>query len=163
MQMHKLKLRAALMLFTIAGVSSVHAQTPPGPTAPIPGQAAPNAGPPAPTPEDLAAFSDARIAALKAGLKLSATQEKAWPAFETTVREIAKARADRIKKLDGERPDPAKPPDPIALLRLRIELLNTTAAELKRLADAAEPLFKSLDDAQKRRMVTLVGGRVPPR
>src|ERR1700751_1278626 len=33
--------------------------------------------------EDAAAFTDARIAALKAGLKLTPEQEKNWPAVET--------------------------------------------------------------------------------
>ena len=38
----------------------------------------------------------ARIAALKAGLKLTPAQEKNWPALETALREQAKARAARI-------------------------------------------------------------------
>jgi zinc resistance-associated protein len=160
---------AALIAMTIGGSTLVLAQQrPPAPAPPPPAQtqqpaqgqqpgAAPTQ-PPAPSPEDIAAFSDARIAALKAGLKLSPAQERNWPAFETTVRDLAKQRADRIQKLINDRPDPAKQPDPIAILRLRIELLNATAAELKRLADTAEPLYKSLDDGQKRRMLVLVGG-----
>jgi len=156
------KVSTAAIIVTIAGVSLACAQQPPAP-APAPQPPAANAGPPAPTPEDLAAFSDARIAALKAGLKLNANQEKAWPAFETTVRDIAKQRTDRIQKLIAERADPAQQPDPIAALRRRVELLNASAAELKRLADAAEPLYKSLDDAQKRRMLVLVSGVAPQR
>jgi hypothetical protein len=46
--------------------------------------------------EDFAAFTDARIAALKAGLKLTPEQEKNWPALEAALRERAKARAARI-------------------------------------------------------------------
>jgi hypothetical protein len=164
---------AALIVLTIAGSSLVHAQqrpqaTPAQPQAQQPAQAQqppaqgqPSAAAPAPSPEDLAAFSDARIAALKVGLKLSAAQERNWPAFETAVRELSKQRADRIQKLINDRPDPAKEPDPIAMLRLRIELLNATAGELKRLADVAEPLYKSLDDGQKRRMQVLVGSAAP--
>ena len=34
------------------------------------------------TPEDRAAFTDARIAALHAGLELNADQEKLWPPVE---------------------------------------------------------------------------------
>ena len=45
--------------------------------------------------EQIAAFTDARIAALKAGLKLTPAQEKNWPAFESVLREIAKDRSAR--------------------------------------------------------------------
>jgi hypothetical protein len=162
----------ALTAMIIGGSTLVLAQQrPPTPPAPPPaqaqqpaqGQQPPQPGaaptqPPAPSPEDIAAFSDARIAALKAGLKLTPAQERNWAPFETTVRDLSKQRADRMQKLLNERPDPAKEPDPIATLRLRIELLNATAAELKRLADTAEPLYKSLDENQKRRMLVLVSG-----
>ena len=43
--------------------------------------------------EDTAAFTDARIAGLKAGLKLTAEQEKNWPAVETALRDLDKQRA----------------------------------------------------------------------
>ena len=36
-------------------------------------------------PEDRAAYADARIAAVHAGLKLNADQEKLWPPVETAV------------------------------------------------------------------------------
>ena len=45
--------------------------------------------------EDRAAFADARIAAVHAGLKLNADQEKLWPPVETAVKEFAKLRIDR--------------------------------------------------------------------
>ncbi|KAF2988804.1 hypothetical protein OGR47_20525 (plasmid) [Methylocystis sp. MJC1] len=38
--------------------------------------------------EHIAAFTDASIAALKAGLKLTPAQEKNWPALETTLRDV---------------------------------------------------------------------------
>jgi hypothetical protein len=47
------------------------------------------------SPEDRAAFADARIAAVHAGLKLTADQEKLWPPVETAVRDFAKLRIDR--------------------------------------------------------------------
>src|SRR5580693_5880051 len=47
------------------------------------------------SPEDRAAFADARIAAVHAGLKLSADQEKLWPPVESAVRDFAKLRIDR--------------------------------------------------------------------
>src|SRR5690348_831808 len=51
-----------------------------------------------PSAEDMAAFADARIAALKAGLRLNADQEKNWPAVETALRDLAKQRAERRQK-----------------------------------------------------------------
>ena len=47
------------------------------------------------SPEDRAAFADARIAAVMAGLKLNADQEKLWPPVEAAVRDFAKLRIDR--------------------------------------------------------------------
>lgn len=47
------------------------------------------------SPEDRAAMADARIAAVKAGLKLTPDQEKLWPPLETAVRDFTKLRADR--------------------------------------------------------------------
>ena len=49
-----------------------------------------------PSAEDMKAFTDARVAALKAGLELKPEQEKNWPAVEAAIRDMAKARADRI-------------------------------------------------------------------
>ena len=47
------------------------------------------------SPEDRAAFTDARIAAVHAGLKLTPDQEKLWPPVEAAVRDLAKMRIDR--------------------------------------------------------------------
>lgn len=53
--------------------------------------------------EDFAAFTDARVAALKAGLKLTSAQEKNWPALETALREQA-IRAPRVSQNGEKRP-----------------------------------------------------------
>ena len=45
--------------------------------------------------------------------------------------------------------------DPVARLREHAENMGTTAAALKRIADAADPLYKTLDDGQKRRLAIL--------
>ena len=47
------------------------------------------------SPEDRAAFVDARIAAVHVGLKLTPDQEKLWPPVEGAVRDFAKLRIDR--------------------------------------------------------------------
>ena len=105
-------------------------------------------------PEDRAAFADARIAAVHAGLKLSADQEKLWPPVETAVREFAKLRVDRANARMNA-PADATPADPVTRLRERADTMATSAAAMKKIADAADPLYKTLDDGQKRRLAAL--------
>ena len=50
-----------------------------------------------PSAEDMAAYTDARIAALKAGLELTPDQAKNWPAFEQALREMAQLRVGRMQ------------------------------------------------------------------
>ena len=112
------------------------------------------------SPEDRAAFADARIAAVKAGLKLTPDQEKLWPPVEAAVRDFAKLRIDRANarmnaEKDAAANDAQKPDDPVARLRERADRMAATAAVLKRIADAADPLYKTLDDGQKRRLALL--------
>jgi len=109
-------------------------------------------------PEDRAAFADARIAAVHAGLKLSADQEKLWPPVEAAVREFAKLRIDRANARMNAAPGDAnqqKPDDPVARLRERADNMATSATAMKKIADAADPLYKTLDDGQKRRLALL--------
>jgi zinc resistance-associated protein len=104
-----------------------------------------------PTAADITAFSDARIAALHAGLKLTAEQEKNWPPVESALRDIAKQRSERF----AARASTDRPKDPIERLELRAKVMGQRAAALKTLADAAGPLYKSLDDSQKHRFIVL--------
>ena len=108
-------------------------------------------------PEDRAAFADARIAAVHAGLKLSADQEKLWPPVETAVKEFAKLRIDRANaRMNADKDDASqKPDDPVARLRERADNMAASAAAMKKIADAADPLYKTLDDGQKRRLAVL--------
>jgi zinc resistance-associated protein len=104
-----------------------------------------------PNTEDLRAFGEARLAALKAGLTLTPEQEKNWPAFEQAARELGKLRLDRMSAIRGA----AAGNDPVERLRQRATALSDTGAALKRLADATDPLYKSLDENQKRRFAVL--------
>ena len=110
------------------------------------------------SPEDRAAFADAKIAAVHAGLKLNPDQEKLWPPVETAVRDFAKQRIDRANaRMNAPRDDAAdaQKPDPVARLRQRADTLASTATALKKIADAADPLYKTLDEGQKRRLAIL--------
>jgi hypothetical protein len=104
-----------------------------------------------PSAQDIAAFGDARIAALHAGLQLTAEQEKNWPAVESALRDLAKQRSERF----AARASADRPKDPLDRLALRADVLSQRGSALKKLADAAGPLYKSLDEAQKQRFVVL--------
>ncbi len=104
------------------------------------------------SPEDRLAFVDAKIAAIKAGLKLTPEQEKNWPAVEAAAREFAKQRIENANASANTQGDD----DPVARMRQRAARMEAAAAGLKKIADAAEPLYKSLDDSQKRRLSFLM-------
>jgi hypothetical protein len=148
---------AAAIVFAIAGSSLVYAQQrPAAPGADNQAAAARDAGARwRPTAEDAAALAEARIAALKAGLKLTPEQEKNWPPVEAAIRELAKERFARMEQRHTEREQRQAPPDPVQRMRERADAMTAAAAGLKRLADAADPLYKSLDENQKRRFVML--------
>jgi hypothetical protein len=107
-------------------------------------------------PEDRAAMLDARIASVHAGLKLNADQEKLWPSVESAVRDLVKLRFDRanarMKSADDAQD---KDVDPVVRLRERADTMAVTADAMKKVADAADPLYKTLDDGQKRRLSML--------
>jgi hypothetical protein len=119
-----------------------------------------------PSAEDRAALTDARIAALRTGLRLSAEQEKHWPAVEAAIRDLAKQRADRIVARRAARSSDNSAPRPDAIERLRrgADAMTARGAAFKRLADAAEPLYGSLDEGQKQRFAVLLrlGRQGPP-
>lgn len=118
------------------------------------------------TPDDRQALVDARIAALRTGLKLTPDQEKNWPAVENALRDLAKQRTARAEARRDSREKRAEA-DPIERLRTRADVMGERALGLKRLADAAEPLYRSLDEGQKRRLRVLarqgMGERGRPR
>src|SRR3954453_3899676 len=111
--------------------------------------------------EDRAAFADARIAAVHAGLKLSPDQEKLWPPVEAAVKDFAKLRNDRanarmnaMRDRDRDNRD-RQPVDPVTRLRDRADAMGAAAAAMKKIAAAADPLYKTHDDSQKRRLAIL--------
>ncbi|MBY6242182.1 Spy/CpxP family protein refolding chaperone [Methylosinus sp. Sm6] len=106
--------------------------------------------------EDHAAFIDAKVAALKAGLKLTPAQEKNWPAVETALRDIGKARQARFAEAKEKFKDMQEHRSVIDGLRFRSKALAARSAEAEKLADAAKPLYDSLDDGQKRRFGLLL-------
>lgn len=109
-----------------------------------------------PSIDDIKAFADARIAALKAGLQLTPDQEKNWPPFEQALRDLVKLRLDRIKAREAREAAGEPPPaDPFTRMQRRAERLSQFSTALKHVADAGAPLYQSLDDAQKNRFKML--------
>jgi hypothetical protein len=104
-----------------------------------------------PSAADITALGDAHIAALHAGLKLTADQEKNWPAVESALRDLSKQRSERFAARDSA----DRPKDPVERLALRADVMTQRGAALKKLAEATGPLYKNLDEAQKHRFVML--------
>jgi LTXXQ motif family protein len=118
-----------------------------------------------PSAADLNSLTDARVAMTKAALQLTSDQEKYWPAVEDAIRAISKnrqARWERVAELRDSNPMEAlRDRNPIELMQRRAEALSQRAADLKNLANAWEPLYKTLTPDQKKRMafVTVVAAR----
>ena len=134
---------AGTTALAIAGATLAFAQ--PGPSGPDHAQRW------RPSATDIAAFGDARIAAIHAGLELNADQQKLWPPVEAALRDMFKERSQRF----AAHASADRPKDPIERLSMRAQAMSERGAALKKVADAAAPLYKSLDDAQKHRLVRL--------
>ncbi|MFT0891154.1 Spy/CpxP family protein refolding chaperone [Pseudochelatococcus sp. G4_1912] len=105
--------------------------------------------------EDRAAFTAARIAAIKAGLELKPDQEQHWAALETAVRAMADERAEQWAERREKRGERTRP-DALEMLSNMAENMRTRSDRLTKFVEAAKPLFDSLDDAQKRRFAILL-------
>ena len=113
---------------------------------------------------DHEAFLDAKLAGLKAGLRLTSDQDKLWPPFETAVRDAAKLHMEQMKSMmermrkmhetmmQGESGEAGSPIDRLEVLG---QHLSARGAAIEKVADAGKPLYASLDDSQKRRFVML--------
>jgi hypothetical protein len=106
--------------------------------------------------EDRSAFTDARVAGLKAGLKLTPAQEKNWPPVEAAMRELSKAKAARKAEWREKYKEQEGRHNMIEGLQFHAKTMEIIGEDLRKLADAAKPLYDTLDDAQKRRLTILV-------
>jgi hypothetical protein len=136
--------------------------------------------------------ADARIAGLKASLRLSSDQAQHWPQFQSALHDIAadRAKSRAASHLRGPAPDlrtgrassqptieseeaaaqgrspadyrvepavaDAEQPTDIDDMLRDADRLAGAAAELRKVANAAKPLYDTLDDAQPRRLVRFV-------
>ena len=105
---------------------------------------------------------DAKLAGIKAGLGLTADQEKLWGPFETAVKDAQKSRMDAMGQMMRTR-EQGERMSPIAHLDAMAERLSQGAANVKKIAEAAKPLYDSLDEPQKHKFGTLGRMLMPER
>jgi hypothetical protein len=103
-----------------------------------------------PTAHQLAAEADVRTAVMKADLRLTADQEKLWPGFESAMHDLAERRAEREVAFRAARAEQKGPDDVIAFLNRFADVLGERSADMKKLAEAAAPLYASFDERQKK-------------
>jgi hypothetical protein len=105
-------------------------------------------GAPTLTAEQIVASSDANIERIKKSLNLTPEQEKNWAGFNSAMHYLGHNGADRLNlRIARAKRDP--PDDIIEQMRNEAQFLNDRAVDQRNVADAAEPLFTSLDDNQK--------------
>jgi zinc resistance-associated protein len=92
---------------------------------------------------------EAGIARFKAALRLTPAQERHWPRVEAALRAMAQ-EGDRqpVADASGE-------PGFFRRVGARATEMARSAASMRRLVSAAQPLVKSLDEDQKREALTL--------
>jgi hypothetical protein len=148
--MLKIMAVGATALF-VAASPLAHAQTPSGGALGRAGTA------------DWNALTDLRIDLVKAALQLTPEQMKYWPAVENAIRNRAQDRQARIAKLaetvgskvDESPAEIVRNRDPVNFMQRRADALAQRAANLKSLANAWQPLYQTLSQEQKQRMVAL--------
>ena len=115
------------------------------------------------SPAEQNQLTDMRIDLVKAALQLTPEQEKLWPRVESAIRsnvEDRRARVAKVRETVGRRADESsaeimKNRDPIAFLQRRSEALAQRSADLDKLAEAWQPLYKTLSPEQRQRMGAL--------
>ena len=129
--------------------------------------------------------ADARIAILKADLHLSTDQTQHWAGLESALHDIVAKRAkswaasrdlqtgrasnnspvapdssiteeEKEQGTRSERDARKARLDDIDEMRREADAYTVQAAELRQIADAAQPLYDTLDDHQRRRLVQFV-------
>jgi len=109
-------------------------------------------GAPQLTAEQIVTSSDANIERIKKELNLTPEQEKHWNGFNSAMHYLGHNGADRLNlRIARAQRDP--PDDIIEQMRNEAQFLNDRAVDQRNVADAAEPLFATLDDKQKQTFI----------
>jgi hypothetical protein len=114
------------------------------------------------TRADFDSLTDARIAGIQAGLKLTADQQRLWGPVEQAMRAMASTRAQRFEEFRQRRSQNERP-DLMQRLEQRAAAATKGAENLNALSTSMTPFWASLDDRQKRLLPILMrtgdGGR----
>jgi hypothetical protein len=103
--------------------------------------------------------SDVRTAKLKVDLNLTADQEKNWAGFAGAMQDMNKNQADRLVAMRDARAQQHGSFDALDEMRKNADTQIERANDRKKLADAAQPLYTSLNEQQKSRFAeSLFGG-----
>ena len=100
---------------------------------------------------------DTQLKSMKAGLGLTADQEADWRAFESVVRDAAKARVLALQKEQSENLSP------MDRNLAKADRIGQSQASLAKIVEAARPLYASLDNAHKQKFISLGRTLVPER
>jgi hypothetical protein len=104
----------------------------------------------------------AKLAGMKAGLGLTADQEKFWGPFESAVKEADKSRMDAMGEMI-RRHAQGEQMSPVDRLEAMSDRLSQGATNIKKIAEAAKPLYDSLDESQKHKFGMLGRMLMPER
>ena len=113
-----------------------------------------------PSAADWNTLTDIRINVVKAALQLTPDQQKYWPPIEDAIRARAKDRQARFAEMEkrvaelreGNPVEVLRDRDTVDFLQRRADALAQRSVDLKKLAAAWEPLYKTLTPDQKQRM-----------
>jgi zinc resistance-associated protein len=94
---------------------------------------------------------DARLGGMKAALKLTPEQNPLWEAFENALRGGAKSRFDDMRVMMENRDRMSS----VERMDWTAGRMARRADELKKISEAAKPLYGSLDDTQKHKFELL--------
>ncbi|MXQ09994.1 Spy/CpxP family protein refolding chaperone [Microvirga makkahensis] len=133
----------------LAGVGTYAFAQAPAPTTPPAAQDQPQQARPRLSQDDFNRLVDARIAAIKAGLKLTGDQERLWAPVESAIRSAADQRYARMTQMRENR-EQRRSADFMQRLERRSTMQTERAQTSTAIATALRPLWDILSEDQKR-------------
>jgi hypothetical protein len=102
--------------------------------------------------------ADVRTAKMKVDLNLTADQEKNWAGFASAMQDMSKKQADRRIAIRDARAQQHGSFDALDEMRKSADSQIERSNDRKKLADAAQPLYTSLNEQQKSRFAEILFG-----
>ncbi|MGY3581902.1 hypothetical protein ACVIGB_000026 [Bradyrhizobium sp. USDA 4341] len=100
-------------------------------------------------------IADERLADAKAQLKLTADQEKSWPAIDAAVRSLYQIQANQMNAMLERAHSGRGPIDPFEAIGLRADSMAATAVAMKAVVAASKPLADTMSNEQRIRLADL--------